>query len=108
MAAYLQWGNIDRILFPWMPAKHPPPGTQSREIAMAMGAICGARDAGRQRCINAQKAFRERGLIESKLEGASIISTMNRAWPPRSFHAPSTSRLRAAGAQETAIASQEE
>eukprot|EP00959_Pyramimonas_sp_CCMP1952_P273805 5723242-Pyramimonas_sp.AAC.1 len=68
MTAYLQSGNIERLLLLRMPANNPPPGTQPGEIAMATGAIYGARDAGRQRYLHAQKIFAEHGLVESKLE----------------------------------------
>ena len=68
MTAYLQSGNIERLLLLRMPAKNPPPGTAPGEIVMATGAIYGTRDAGRQWYLYAQKVFREHGLIESKLE----------------------------------------
>ena len=41
---------------------------QLGELAMAAGAIHGARDAGRQRYLYAQKTFRVHGLVDSKLE----------------------------------------
>eukprot|EP00959_Pyramimonas_sp_CCMP1952_P409627 8584832-Pyramimonas_sp.AAC.1 len=68
MAAYLRLGNIERVLLLRTPAKNPPLGPRPGEIARATCAICGARDAGRPRCLDAQEVFCERGLIESRLE----------------------------------------
>ena len=39
MTAYLQSGNIERLLLLRMPAKNPPPGTQPGEIVMAAGRV---------------------------------------------------------------------
>eukprot|EP00959_Pyramimonas_sp_CCMP1952_P086684 1812941-Pyramimonas_sp.AAC.1 len=58
---------------------------------MATGAIYGARDAGRQWYLYAQKVFADHGLVESKLETASTTSTTMVGSPRWSTHMWATS-----------------
>ena len=85
MAAYLQSGNIDRILLLLMPAKNPPPPpeTEPGEIAMATGFIYGTRDTGLQRYLYARKVFREQGWSRSSSRRGYYILLLRRAGPRR-------------------------
>ena len=84
--AYLQSGDIERLLLLRLPSGLVCPGTVPNQVVIASGAIYGTRDAGRQWYEYSKAAFLRRGWRESKLEKGFYILQLPGQAPSAYMH----------------------
>ena len=66
--AFLQSKGIERWLLLRMPRNHPPPGTLSEQVLLAMGSIYGTRDAPRAWYKHLRETLLAEAFVECQLE----------------------------------------
>ena len=83
--AYLQSGNISRLLLLRLPGGLVCPGTCANQVVVATGAIYGTRDAGRQWYEPSKDAYVKLGWTESKLEKGLFILKLPGSKAPTAY-----------------------